>query len=88
VETVEAGLLISGGRTRSVEHLLEAANRAATGFREIGVAEDDCVAIMLRNDFPFFEASLGAAAAGANPVPINWHGVAIELRYQLETVRA
>lgn len=85
---MEAGRLISGERTCSVEQLLDAAHRAATGFREMGVAEDDRVAIMLRNDFAFFEASLGAAAAGANAVPINWHGVASELRYQLETVRA
>lgn len=85
---MESGQLISGGRTCSVERLMDSAHRAATGFREMGVAEDDCVAIMLRNDFSFFEASLGAAAAGANAVPINWHGVANELRYQLDTVRA
>ena len=85
---MEAGHLISGGRTCSVEDLLVAAHRAAAGFRDIGLVEDDCVAIMLRNDFAFFEASLGAAAAGANAVPINWHGVTSELRYQLETVRA
>ena len=85
---MEAGQLISGGRSRSAERLLESAHRAATGFREMGVAENDCVAIMLRNDFAFFEASLGAAAAGANAVPINWHGVAAEVGYQIDTVRA
>lgn len=85
---MEAGHLISGGRTRSIETLMESARRAATGFREIGVAEGDCVAIMLRNDFPFFEASLGAALAGAHAVPVNWHSVAAELGYQLDTVRA
>ena len=38
---------------------------------------------MLRNDFAFFEASMGATLAGAYAVPINWHGTDEEAGYIL-----
>jgi long-chain acyl-CoA synthetase len=42
------------------------------------------VALLLRNDFAFFEAQQAAAALGAYCVPINWHGRAEEVRYILD----
>lgn len=39
----------------------------------MGIGPEDTVAIMLRNDFPFFESSMAANFVGAHAVPINWH---------------
>lgn len=63
------------------------ARRAATGMAELGVAEGDCVALLLRNDFAFFEVQQAAAAIGAYAVPLNWHGKTEELLYVLEDAR-
>jgi long-chain acyl-CoA synthetase len=41
------------------------------------------VALVLRNDFPFFEASYAAQMRGAYCVPVNWHGKAPEIGYVL-----
>jgi long-chain acyl-CoA synthetase len=49
----------------------------------MGVGGGDCVAILLRNDFAFLEASYGAQALGACAVPINWHFKAEEISYIL-----
>ena len=54
------GLVISGDRRRTREALLARSNRASTGFDAIGVGPGDSVALMLRNDFPFFEATFAA----------------------------
>lgn len=72
-------------RERFVAHpaLRERAARAARGYAELGVGAGDRVALLLRNDLPFLEASFGAAALGAIPVPINWHWKADEVGYLL-----
>ena len=75
---MEAGMLISGERQRSRVELFERAGRASAGFDSLGVGAGDCVAIMLRNDFPFFEATFAAGRLGAHAVPINWHYMAEE----------
>jgi long-chain acyl-CoA synthetase len=67
------GRILSGERELGQAELLDRAARAATGFAAIGVGNEDAVAIMLRNDFPFFEASMAANMLGAHPVPLNWH---------------
>ena len=53
--------------------------RAATGLRALGVEAGDAVALLLRNDFAFFEASYAAVAIGAYAVPVNWHLTAPEV---------
>lgn len=65
------------------EEVLLQARRAATGFDRMGVREGDTVALLLRNDFAFFEVQQAAAAIGAYAVPINWHGKAEEAGYIL-----
>ncbi len=70
---MEPGTILSGERQRTRAELFERAARAATGFDALGIGAGDCVAIMLRNDFPFFEATFGAGRIGAHAVPINWH---------------
>jgi long-chain acyl-CoA synthetase len=67
------GLILSGSRELDRAAMQRNAARAARGFVELGVGETDAVALMLRNDFPFIEASLAANVLGAYAVPINWH---------------
>jgi long-chain acyl-CoA synthetase len=60
------------------------AARAAAGLESIGVGFGDTVAVYLRNDFAFFEASFAAGLLGAYPVPVNWHYTEDEARYLFE----
>ncbi|MBV8849320.1 MAG: AMP-binding protein [Methylobacteriaceae bacterium] len=80
--------LISGERRLSRAELGARVLRAARGFDELGVGEGDCVALLLRNDFAFFEASLAAMRLGAYAVPINWHFKADEVGYILRDCAA
>ncbi len=75
---------VSGERYRSAAEMDERVKRAATVFDRLGVGRGDRIAIMLRNDFPFVEASYAAGALGAIPVPINWHYRRGEVSYILE----
>jgi long-chain acyl-CoA synthetase len=77
------GRVISGERDISREMLLGRALRAAGGFAALGVAPGDTIALVLRNDFPFFEASYAAQMLGAYCVPVNWHGKAPEIGHVL-----
>ena len=52
-------------------------------FSALGLSGGAPVAMMLRNDFAFFEVSGGAAALGSPVVPINWHLKAEEVGYIL-----
>lgn len=67
------GRIVSGERTLERGELTARVARAAGGFAALGVVEDSAVTMMLRNDFAFFEAAMGASQAGAYAVPINWH---------------
>lgn len=78
------GVILSGDRQLSRAELMASVARAAGGFERLGVGDDDAVCLLLRNDFPFLVASMGAALAGAYGVPINWHGSADEVRYILD----
>jgi long-chain acyl-CoA synthetase len=74
----------SGSRSISTEELNDNAARAASGFRHLGIGRGDTVALYLRNDFAFLEASLAAGLVGAYPVPVNWHYTEDEARYLFE----
>jgi long-chain acyl-CoA synthetase len=63
--------------------MLGHAARAASGFSALGVGAGDAVALLLRNDLPFFEACFGAGSIGAYAVPFNWHATAHEVAYLL-----
>ncbi len=73
--------LISGDRCRSQADVRIRADRAAEGLTRLGVGVGDAVALLLRNDIAFFEASLAALRAGASPVPVNWHGTPAETAF-------
>ena len=80
---IAAGRVISGVREISGDALMDHAACAASGLGELGVGAGDAIGVMLRNDFPFFEASYAAQHLGAYSVPINWHGKTQEIAYVL-----
>ena len=76
--------IVSGARRLPTGELLVRAWRAASGLASLGVGKGDTVALYLRNDFPFIEASLAAGRLGAYPTPVNWHYTEDEARYLFE----
>jgi long-chain acyl-CoA synthetase len=76
--------LCSGARTLDTDALMARARRAASGFHDLGVWQGDQVALLMRNDSAFFEATFGALLLGAAPVPLNWHLTADEIAYILD----
>jgi long-chain acyl-CoA synthetase len=76
--------LQSGARSIRTDALLARARRAASGFHDLGVWQGDQVALLMRNDFAFFEATLASTLLGASPVPLNWHLTAEEIAYILD----
>ena len=77
----------SGERWLSRDDFESRVLRAGNVFAALGVGSGDAVALLLRNDFCFFEATYGANLVGAYAVPINWHSTAGELAYLLEDSR-
>ncbi|MDI1264437.1 MAG: AMP-binding protein, partial [bacterium] len=75
--------IIGGDRHISYPDIHARIARAAAGLRSLGVGGGVPVAMMLRNDFAFFEVSGAAAALGSSVVPINWHLKADEVAYIL-----
>ena len=76
-------LIISGERSITRAEMMARVRRAASGFAARGVKPGDCVALLLRNDFSFLEASLAATTLGGYAVPINWHWKPDEVAYLL-----
>jgi long-chain acyl-CoA synthetase len=81
-------VIISGPRQVSHGELLDRAARVASGFQALGCREGSSIALCLRNDFAFFEASFGAALLGAYPVPVNWHFTVDEACYLITDCNA
>ncbi len=77
-------MIISGERSIGYAELHLRIARAATGLKSLGLRDGAPVAMMLRNDFAFFEVSGAAATLGSPVVPINWHLKADEVAYILE----
>ena len=78
------GQLISGARSLALDTLQDRAARAAAGLAGLGLGAGDLVALYLRNDLPFFEASAAAGLLGAYPTPVNWHYTPDEAAYLFE----
>lgn len=68
---------------RSYPQIQERAARLATAMAKLGVQQGDRVALMLRNDVAFVEATMAAGLLGVVPVPVNWHWKGHELRHLL-----
>ncbi len=73
--------LISGARELDHADLAIHAQRAARALKSLGIGRGDTVAVMLRNDFAFFEASAAIGQLGGYPVPVNWHYTVDEADY-------
>lgn len=71
----------SGSMTREV--LARRAQQAAAGFATLGVGPGDAIALLLRNDFAFFECLAAGPMCGAYVVPINWHSQSDQISYVL-----
>ena len=74
----------SGAREENISALAVRAARAASGFASLGIGAGDVIAVYLRNDFAFFEASAAAGLVGAYSTPVNWHNSPDEARYIFE----
>ena len=74
--------IVCGERRIDATELDRRIASAATGLGSMGVGSAG-VALCLRNDIEFYEASLAAGALGAYAIPINWHFTADEVRYIL-----
>lgn len=77
-----------GLRDQSGAAVLDNAARAASGLKQLGVEPGDVIAILMRNDFPFIEASNAAGRIGAYPVPVNWHAAPAEVAFILDNSQA
>jgi long-chain acyl-CoA synthetase len=75
--------IVSGSRCVGAPELDGRVRRVAAGLTALGVAADNCVAILMRNDIAFIEAAYAAQTLGAYAVPINWHFKAEEIGYIL-----
>jgi long-chain acyl-CoA synthetase len=75
--------LVSGARCLEHADLDLRLARVTSGLLELGVTAGDCIALLLRNDIAFIEASFAAQTLGAYAVPINWHFKADEIAYIL-----
>src|SRR3954469_9811036 len=73
----------SGERSVPYPEMFANAGRVARGLARLGVGAGDSVALLLRNDIAFLEASLATVVLGANAVPINWHWRDEEVGYLL-----
>ncbi len=80
--------LISGERHLPLTEFHLRTQRIARGLAESGIMEGDSVALLLRNDIAFLEATFGAALIGAYSVPINWHFKEGEIEYVLDNCGA
>ena len=76
--------LVSGNRLLDHARLASNARRAASALHRAGIWQGDSVALLMRNDFAWFEATQGAGMLGASTVPLNWHLTAEELAYILD----
>jgi len=75
--------IISGSRRMAFAQLETRARLVAGGLAALGVAQGDCVVLLMRNDIAFMEAAYGVQRLGAYAVPINWHFKGEEIAYIL-----
>ena len=83
-QTILSRGIVSGTRQRDPEEIETRTRRIAGGLERLSVGPGDCVAILMRNDIAFLEATYAAATLGAYAVPVNWHLKPDEIRYILD----
>ncbi len=77
-------MIVSGARSLNSAQFQRRVLCTAQGLAELGIEEGDSLALMLRNDFSFLEATFAAGLIGAYSVPINWHYKERETTYIIE----
>ncbi|HEY9558306.1 MAG TPA: AMP-binding protein [Acidimicrobiales bacterium] len=77
------GGVVLGDRTVARAEVIDASRRAAPGLASLRVGAGDSVAILLRNDIPFFAVSLATRTLGVYAVPTNWHWRSGEIEHVL-----
>ena len=75
--------IVTADRAIEGAEFIARVDRAAGLFAARGIGAGDCVALLLRNDIAFLEASLACRRIGAYCVPVNWHFAADEILYVL-----
>ncbi len=80
--------IITDDRSIDGAELAARVEAAAGAFAARGVGRGDCVALLLRNDIAFLEASLACRRLGAYCVPVNWHFAPDEILYVVRDCRA
>lgn len=80
--------IVSGERYLPASELAQRSARGAAALHDLGVWQGDRVALLLRNDLAFFEATSAAAKLGASTIPLNWHMTAAEIDYILDNSAA
>jgi long-chain acyl-CoA synthetase len=75
--------IVSGDRLVTHKERESRSRQIAGGLNCLGISPGDCVAILMRNDIAFVEATLAAMMLGAYAVPINWHFKTEEIAYIL-----
>ncbi|CAN5603053.1 acyl-CoA synthetase [soil metagenome] len=76
------------GTERTAGDLLARANRAANGFRALGLEGGDSVCVLLPNSLELIELYLGALQVGLYFTPVNFHLVGPEVAYILGDTEA
>jgi long-chain acyl-CoA synthetase len=76
-------MIVSGARRVGPAAIERRARAVAGGLAALGVGQGDCVAILMRNDIAFLEATYGAMILGAYAVPVNWHFKPAEIAHVL-----
>jgi long-chain acyl-CoA synthetase len=76
--------LISGARRWRAEDIDRAGRKLAGGLRDAGLSAGDSLAVLLRNDFPYFVAHRAGGYLGIDVVPVNWHLKPPEIAYILD----
>ena len=78
----------TGDSSKPLTTLHDRASRLATALHQSEVGSGERVAIVMRNDTAFLEASLAIRRLGAAPVPVNWHWTGADLRHALTNSRS
>ena len=81
-------IVVSGANVRSHPEVLDRIARVASGLAKLGVGPGTAVAILMRNDICFLEASAGVARLGGYAVPLNWHLASAEIAYVIDDCEA
>ena len=80
----ERTMVREGDRTFSYGEVFDRARRLAGGLGKAGLEKGDRVAVLLYNQYRWYDLYYGAAAAGCVLVPINYRLAPPEIAYQLE----